>query len=88
LVSIAAATLLVLLNLVTGIVSGSLGLVSAGIESSGDVVVAVLTFFATRTHATKPRAKRMVRGKVSVTITGNRPCMGWLKRRTVSTLNV
>lgn len=62
-VSIAAATLLVLLNLVTGIVSGSLGLVSAGIESSGDVVVAVLTFFATRTHATKPRAKRMVRGK-------------------------
>jgi len=54
LVSIAAATLLVLLNLVTGIVSGSLALVSAGIESSGDVVVAVLTFFATRTHATKP----------------------------------
>jgi cation efflux family protein len=48
LVSIAAATLLVLLNLVTGIVSGSLGVVPAGIESSGDVVVAVLTFFAIR----------------------------------------
>ena len=48
LVSIAAATLLVLLKLGTGIVSGSLGLVSAGIESSGDVVAAVLTFFAIR----------------------------------------
>jgi cation diffusion facilitator family transporter len=48
LASIAAATLLVLLKLVTGIVSGSLGLISAGIESSGDVVAAVLTFFAIR----------------------------------------
>lgn len=48
LVSIGAATLLVMLKLGTGIVSGSLGLVSAGIESSGDVVAAVLTFFAVR----------------------------------------
>src|SRR4051794_11842470 len=48
LVSIVAATLLVLLKLVTGIVSGSLGLISAGIESSGDVVAAVMTFFAIR----------------------------------------
>src|SRR3954454_16269856 len=48
LVSIAAATLLVLLKLVTGILTGSLGLISAGIESSGDVVAAVLTFFAIR----------------------------------------
>src|SRR3954453_22728205 len=48
LVSIGAATLLVLLKLVTGIVSGSLGLVSAGIESSGDVGAAVMTFFALR----------------------------------------
>src|SRR3954452_318349 len=48
LVSIVAATLLVLLKLVTGIVSGSLGLISAGIESSGDVVAAVLTYFAIR----------------------------------------
>lgn len=47
-VSIAAAALLVVLKLGTGIVSGSLGLVSAGIESSGDVVAAVLTFFAIR----------------------------------------
>lgn len=46
--SIAAATLLVALKLGTGIVTGSLGLVSAGIESSGDVVAAVLTFFAIR----------------------------------------
>lgn len=48
LASIAAASLLVLLKLGTGIVTGSLGLVSAGIESSGDVVAAVLTFFAVR----------------------------------------
>jgi cation diffusion facilitator family transporter len=48
LVSIAAATLLVLLKLVTGIFTGSLGLISAGIESSGDVVAAVMTFFAIR----------------------------------------
>jgi cation diffusion facilitator family transporter len=48
LVSIAAATLLVVLKLGTGLVTGSLGLISAGIESSGDVVAAVLTFFAIR----------------------------------------
>src|SRR4051794_41791577 len=48
LASIAAATLLVLLKLVTGIVTGSLGLISAGIESSGDVVAAVMTYFAIR----------------------------------------
>lgn len=48
LASIAAASLLVLLKLGTGLVAGSLGLVSAGIESSGDVVAAVLTFFAIR----------------------------------------
>jgi cation diffusion facilitator family transporter len=48
LVSIAAATLLVVLKLGTGLVTGSLGLISAGIESSGDVVAAILTFFAIR----------------------------------------
>jgi cation diffusion facilitator family transporter len=48
LVSIAAAALLVVLKLGTGILTGSLGLISAGIESSGDVVAAVLTFFAIR----------------------------------------
>lgn len=47
-ISVAAATALVLLKLGTGIATGSLGLVSAGIESSGDVVAAVLTFFAIR----------------------------------------
>jgi cation diffusion facilitator family transporter len=46
--SIGAAAVLVALKLGTGIVSGSLGLVSAGIESSGDVVAAILTFFAIR----------------------------------------
>ncbi|MEA2423576.1 MAG: hypothetical protein QOF55_2675 [Thermoleophilaceae bacterium] len=50
-VSILAATLLVLLKLVTGLLTGSLALVSAGIESSGDVVAAVVTFFAIRTGA-------------------------------------
>lgn len=47
-ISVAAATVLVLLKLGTGIATGSLGLVSAGIESSGDVVAALLTFFAIR----------------------------------------
>jgi cation diffusion facilitator family transporter len=48
LVSIAAATLLGALKLGVGLASGSLGLISTGIESSGDVVAAVLTFFAVR----------------------------------------
>jgi cation diffusion facilitator family transporter len=48
LLSIAAAGLLVLLKLGVGLATGSLGLISAGIESSGDVVAATLTFFAVR----------------------------------------
>jgi cation diffusion facilitator family transporter len=48
LVSIVAAAALVVLKLGTGLVVGSLGLVSAGIESSGDVVAAVLTLVAIR----------------------------------------
>jgi cation diffusion facilitator family transporter len=46
LASIAAATVLVILKLGVGLASGSLALVSAGIESSGDVLAATLTFFA------------------------------------------
>jgi cation diffusion facilitator family transporter len=48
LVSIAAAGLLVALKLGVGLLSGSLGLISIGIESSGDVIAATLTFFAVR----------------------------------------
>jgi cation diffusion facilitator family transporter len=48
LVSIAAAGLLVILKLGAGLIAGSLGLISAGVESSGDVVAAALTFFAVR----------------------------------------
>ena len=48
LVSVFAAAALVALKLGTGLLTGSLGLVSAGIESSGDVVAAVLTLFAIR----------------------------------------
>lgn len=48
LVSVFAAAALVVLKLGTGLLTGSLGLVSAGIESSGDVVTAVLTLFAIR----------------------------------------
>ncbi|MEA2496201.1 MAG: hypothetical protein QOJ29_4112 [Thermoleophilaceae bacterium] len=48
LMSIGAAVLLVALKLGTGLLTGSLGLISAGIESSGDVVAAVLTFFAVK----------------------------------------
>ncbi len=36
------------LKLIAGILTGSLGLLSAGIESSGDVVAAIFTFFAIR----------------------------------------
>ena len=46
--SIVAAGLLVALKLGVGLATGSLGLISAGIESSGDVVAATLTFFAVR----------------------------------------
>src|ERR1700720_3259024 len=48
LASIAAAGLLVALKLGVGLATGSLGLISTGIESSGDVVAAGLTFFAVR----------------------------------------
>jgi cation diffusion facilitator family transporter len=48
LVSVAVAALLVAMKLGVGLATHSLGLVSAGIESSGDVVAAVLTFFAVR----------------------------------------
>jgi cation diffusion facilitator family transporter len=48
LVSIAVAATLVALKLGVGLATGSLGLISSGIESSGDVVAAVLTFFAVR----------------------------------------
>lgn len=48
LVSIAAAAGLVALKLGVGLAAASLALISAGIESSGDVLAAVLTFFAVR----------------------------------------
>jgi cation diffusion facilitator family transporter len=48
LTSVVAAGALVVLKLGAGLLTGSLGLVSAGIESGGDVVAAVLTFFAIR----------------------------------------
>ncbi|HEY4450995.1 MAG TPA: cation-efflux pump [Solirubrobacteraceae bacterium] len=48
LVSIALAGVLVAIKLGVGLGTHSLGLVSAGIESSGDVLAAVLTFFAVR----------------------------------------
>src|ERR1700676_1547390 len=48
LVSVAAAALLVALKLSVGVLTGSLGLISSGLESSGDVIAATLTFFAVR----------------------------------------
>ena len=53
LVSIVAACVLVALKLGTGLATGSLALVSAGIESSGDVIAAVLTLIAVR-FASRP----------------------------------
>src|SRR6478752_4148515 len=48
LVSLVAAAGLVALKLGVGLGTGSLALVSGGIESSGDVIAALLTFFAVR----------------------------------------
>jgi cation diffusion facilitator family transporter len=48
LASIVAASGLVVLKLGVGLSTGSLGLVSSGIESSGDVIAASLTFFVVR----------------------------------------
>jgi cation diffusion facilitator family transporter len=50
-VSILAATFQMVLMLGAGLLTGSLGLVSAGVESTGDVVAAVVTFFAVRLGA-------------------------------------
>jgi cation diffusion facilitator family transporter len=44
--SLVAAMVLVVLKLGTGLVAGSLALVSAGVESSGDVIAALLTLTA------------------------------------------
>lgn len=46
--SILAAALLVALKLGVGLATASLGLISAGIESSGDVIASFITFFAVR----------------------------------------
>jgi cation diffusion facilitator family transporter len=54
LVSIGAAVVLVALKLGTGIATGSLALVSAGIESSGDVIAAILTLLAVRLGGQPP----------------------------------
>src|SRR5437763_6854154 len=50
-VSLVAASALVALKLGTGLATGSLGLVSAGVESSGDVIAALLTLLAIRLSA-------------------------------------
>jgi cation diffusion facilitator family transporter len=50
-ISIVTATSLMVLMLGVGLATGSLGLVSAGIESTGDVAAAVVTFFAVRLGA-------------------------------------
>ncbi|HEY1834621.1 MAG TPA: cation diffusion facilitator family transporter [Solirubrobacteraceae bacterium] len=47
-VSVAVAALLVALKLGVGLATASLGLISIGIESSGDVLAAALTFFVVR----------------------------------------
>lgn len=50
-VSIFAAAFQMVLMLGAGLLTGSLGLVSAGVESTGDVVAAGVTFFAVRLGA-------------------------------------
>lgn len=56
LASVAAAAVLMALKLGTGLVTGSLALVSAGVESSGDVIAALLTFFAVLSARARPTA--------------------------------
>ena len=51
LVSVAAAAILVLLKLGTGLATNSLGLVSEAIHSGTDLVAALLTYFAVRVAA-------------------------------------
>src|SRR3990170_840369 len=46
LVSVAAACVLIVVKLVTGLATGSLGLVSEAVHSGTDLVAALLTFFA------------------------------------------
>jgi len=48
LTSLAVAAILVALKLGVGLATASLALISAGIESSGDVLAALITFFAVR----------------------------------------
>jgi len=48
LMSILVAAVLVAIKLGVGLATASLGLISAGIESSGDVIAALITFFAVR----------------------------------------
>ena len=50
-ISIITASSLMVLMLGVGLATGSLGLISTGIESTGDVVAAVVTFFAVRVGA-------------------------------------
>jgi cation diffusion facilitator family transporter len=50
-VSIVTASSLMILMLGVGLATASLGLISTGIESTGDVVAAVVTFFAVRVGA-------------------------------------
>src|SRR6202790_796239 len=57
LVSVVAAAFLIALKLGVGLATGSLGLISAGIESSGDLIAAILTFFAVRLGG-RPAAPR------------------------------
>src|SRR3984957_9268276 len=52
--SIIAAAFQMVLMLGAGLATGSLGLVSAGVESTGDVVAAVVTFFAVRLRPAPP----------------------------------
>jgi cation diffusion facilitator family transporter len=52
--SIAAAGALVALKLGVGLAAGSLALISAGIESSGDLLAAAMTFFAIRLGGQPP----------------------------------
>src|ERR1700753_943023 len=85
LVSIGAAVLLVVLKLGTGIATGSLALVSAGVESSGAGVGAGLTLAARRLPRHPPRGRAHSRARPAGDPRGARrgadPLRRWRLRR-------
>src|SRR5512136_1838076 len=55
--SVASNTLLILMKLAVGIISGSVSIISEAIHSSMDLLAAIIAFFAVRISDTPPDSK-------------------------------